>query len=79
MSATTRRDNFDVSLRALEAIAGTVKSSRDAPLDRIGPHSWALVEMTQTPEKIGIEQRTLPLRRTSAHADERTSSLRLRQ
>ncbi|MEV4539842.1 hypothetical protein AB0J82_39325 [Asanoa sp. NPDC049518] len=45
LNATTRRDNFDVSVQALAAI-GTVVERHDAPRDRIGPHSWALVEIT---------------------------------
>ncbi|GIF64837.1 hypothetical protein Ais01nite_28720 [Asanoa ishikariensis] len=48
LNATTRRDNFDVSLRALDAI-GTVQERHDAPRDRIGPHSWALVDITEAP------------------------------
>lgn len=48
LNATTRRDNFQVSLQALDAM-GTIQEQHDAPRDRIGPHSWALVDIDQVP------------------------------
>ncbi|GIF75407.1 hypothetical protein [Asanoa siamensis] len=48
LNATTRRDNFAESLRALDAM-GTIVEQHDRTNTRIGPHSWALVELTQVP------------------------------
>ncbi|WP_143050046.1 hypothetical protein [Asanoa ishikariensis] len=62
LNATTRRDNFDVSVQALATI-GTVKERHDAPRDRIGPHSWALVEINRTqPAPTSVAEPCLELR-----------------
>lgn len=44
LNATTRKDHFEVTLRLFDSI-GTVVEQHDGRGDRIGPHSWALVEL----------------------------------
>ncbi|MEV4619244.1 hypothetical protein AB0J74_11130 [Asanoa sp. NPDC049573] len=48
LSNVSPKDSFDVTLRALDAM-GSVKERHEAPTDRVGPHSWALVELEQVP------------------------------
>lgn len=44
LNATTRKDHFEVTLRLFDSI-GTVVEQHDGRGDRIGPNSWALVEL----------------------------------
>ncbi|GIF49400.1 hypothetical protein DFJ67_5504 [Asanoa ferruginea] len=48
LSNVSPKDQFEISMRALGAM-GTVKERHESPNDRIGPHSWALVELHQVP------------------------------
>ncbi|HEV7710288.1 MAG TPA: hypothetical protein VGP16_18985 [Asanoa sp.] len=48
LSNVSPRDSFEITMQALDAM-GTVKERHETPNDRIGPHSWALVDLNQVP------------------------------